>query len=186
LSYWTASVLKRNLPIYKSLSKYNHNNFMLIILEDLGKTGSVTKDFMLSREQYYLDIIFKNVPNSIMNNSPTGGSTLGFKHKADFGLSRSGSLNPMKGKIFSSEFLQKKDKTGKINPNFGNKKSTITLSKIIKLIYVYNSENMGYIGSYPTVKCAKTFKIGKYTLSKYLKSGLPFKGKIYSKFKIHK
>lgn len=49
LSYWTASVLKRNLPIYKSLIKYNHNNFMLIILEDLGKAGFVTKDFMLSR-----------------------------------------------------------------------------------------------------------------------------------------
>ena len=62
---------------------------MLIILEDLGKTGSVTKDFMLSREQYYLDIIFKNSPNSILNNSPTAGSTLGFKHKAEFGLSRS-------------------------------------------------------------------------------------------------
>ena len=33
---------------------------MLIILEDLGKTGTVTKEFMISREQYYLDIIFNN------------------------------------------------------------------------------------------------------------------------------
>ena len=188
LSYWTASVLKRNFPIYNSLIKYNHNNFMLIILEDLGKTGSVTKDFMLSREQYYLDIIFKNFPNSIFNNSPTAGSTLGFKHKAEFGLSRSGSLNPMQGKIFSSEFLhmQQKDKTGKINPNFGNKKSTINLRKIIKPVYVYNYEDMTYIGSYSTVECAKTFKIGKDTLSKFLKLGIPYKGKIYSGIKLHK
>ena len=187
LSYWTASVLKRNLPIYKSLIKYNHNNFMLIILEDLGKTGSVTKDFMLSREQYYLDIIFKNFPNSIFNNSPMAGSTLGFKHKAEFGLSRSGSLNPMQGKIFSSEFLhmQKKDKTGKNNLNYGKKKSTITLRKIIKLVYVYNYEDMSYIGSYPTAECAKIFKIGKDTLYKYLKLGLPFKGKFYSRIKLN-
>ena len=51
LSYWTPSRLKRNLPIYKSLSYYTHNNFMLVILENLGKTGSVTKEYMLSREQ---------------------------------------------------------------------------------------------------------------------------------------
>lgn len=83
---------------------------MLIILEDLGKTGSVTKDFMLSREQYYLDIIFKNFPHLIINNSPTAWTTLGFK--PEFVLSRSGKLNPMSGKLFSSEFLhmQKVDK----------------------------------------------------------------------------
>jgi len=57
LSYWTPSVLKRNLPIYNSLNYYTHNNFMLVILENLGKTGKVTKKYMLSREQYYLDIL---------------------------------------------------------------------------------------------------------------------------------
>jgi group I intron endonuclease len=160
---------------------------MLIILEDLGKTRSVTKDFMLSREQYYLDIIFKNFPNSIFNIYPMAGSSLGFKHKAEFGLSRSGSLNPMQGKIFSSEILhmQKKDKTGKNNPNYGKKKSTITLSKIIKLVYVYNYEDMSYIGSYSTAECAKNFKIGKDTLYKFLKLGLPFKGKVYSRIKLN-
>jgi len=55
------------------------------------------------------------------------------------------------------------------------KKSTITLGKIIKLVYVYNFEDMSYIGSYPTAECAKTLKLGKGTLSKYLKLGLPFK-----------
>ena len=50
---------------------------------------------------------------------------------------------------------------------------------------MYNSEDMNYIGSFPTVVCSKTFKIGKDTLSKYIKSGLPFKGKIYSRTKLH-
>lgn len=52
-------------------------------------------------------------------------------------------------------------------------------------MYVYNYEDLSIIGSYSTVDCAKTFKIGKDTLSKYIKSGLPFKGKLYSRTKLH-
>jgi hypothetical protein len=33
------------------------------------------------------------------------GSTLGFKHKDSFKLNRSGKLNPMFGKTYSTEFL---------------------------------------------------------------------------------
>ena len=82
LSYWTPSVLKQNLPIYNSLSYYTHNNFILAILEDLGTTGSVSKEFMLSREQLYLDLLFSHFYPSL-NNSPSAGSTPlgGFKHK---------------------------------------------------------------------------------------------------------
>jgi len=161
---------------------------MLVILEDLGKTGSVTKEYMLSREQFYLDLLFKFYPLLHLNQSPTAGSNLGFKHTPEFRISRSGALNPMKGKQFSSEFLfmQKRDKKGANNPLFGTKKSNITLSKLIKLVYVYNAEDGSFIGAYPTVKCIKTFKMGKDTLSKYLKSRLPFKGKIYSRTELHK
>jgi len=161
---------------------------MLLILEDLGKTGTVTKDYMLSREQYYLDFIFKNYSILIMNNCSIAGTTLGFKHKPEFINSRLGSLNPMSGKQYSPEFLymQTRNKIGIKNPNYGGKKSTTTLCKLIKLVYVYNSENLNYIGYLPTVVCSKTFKIGKDTLSKYIKSGLPFKGKIYSRTKLHK
>ena len=158
---------------------------MLLILEDLGKTGSNTKDYMLSREQYYLDFIFKNYSTRIINNCPIAGTTLGFKHKPEFIINRLGSNNPMSGKQFSPEFLhmQTRNKIGINNPNYGVKNSTTTLAKRIKLVYVYNSEDMNYIGSFPalgTVVCSNTFKIGKDTLSKYIKSGLPFKGKIYS------
>ncbi len=162
---------------------------MLLILEDLGKTGSVTKDYMLSREQYYLDFLFKKKFSMIMNNCSIAGTTLGFKHKPDFIISRLGSLNPMSGKQFSPEFLymQTRNKAGINNPNFGVKNSNATLAKIIKLVYIYNSEDMIYIGSFPTVVCSKIFKIGKDTRkrTKYIKSGLPFKGKIYSRTKLH-
>jgi len=142
---------------------------------------------MLSREQYYFDFIFKNYSTMIMNNCPIAGTTLGFKHKPEFIISRLGSLKPMSGKQFSPEFLhmQTRNKVGINNPNYGVKKSTTTLAKIIKHVYVYNSEDMNYIGSFPTVVCSKTIKIGKDTLSKYIKSGLPFKGKIYSRKKLH-
>ena len=100
LSYWTPSVLKRNLPIYNSLSYYTHNNFILAILEDLGTTGSVSKEFMLSREQLYLDLLLRNVDSSL-NKSPAAATTFGFKHKPEFGLNRSGLLNPMTARKFS-------------------------------------------------------------------------------------
>ena len=52
---------------------------MLIILKDLAlQTGFVTKEYMLSREQFYLDILFKTYPLLTLNKTPTAGSTLGF------------------------------------------------------------------------------------------------------------
>jgi hypothetical protein len=101
LSYFSASFLIRNYPIYNSITRYTHNNFMLVILEDLGKTGSVDKNYMLSREQFYLDLLFKYYPLITLNPSPTAGTTLAFKHKEEFRLSRTGTLNPMSGKQIS-------------------------------------------------------------------------------------
>ena len=95
LSYWRPSVLKKNFSIYNSITYYTHNNFILAILEDLGQTGTVSKNYMLSREQIYLDLLFNKYPLLALNNSPTAGSTLGFKHKPEFGKNRSGKLNPM-------------------------------------------------------------------------------------------
>lgn len=89
----------------------------------------------------------------------------------------------MWNKQFSSEFLymQTRDKNGSNNPQFGKKKSAITLAKITKLVYVYNAEDMTHIGTYPTVECSKTFKMSKDTLTKYIKLGLPYKGKIFTR-----
>lgn len=190
LSYWTPSRLNRNLPIYNSLVKYGHNNFCLAILEDLGLTGSTSKLSMLQREQFYLDIIFNNESYLKLNLSPNAGTTLGLKHSEQFKLNRArtgGKLNPMYNKEFSPEFLnnQIKDKTGINNPMYGKIKSSETLFKLQKLVYVYEYDTKNFIGAYPTVICSKNFKMGKDTLTKYLNNGLPFKNKLFSRFKLH-
>ena len=187
LSYWTPSILNRNYPIYNSLNKYGHNNFILAILEDLGHTGSVTKSFMLNREQFYLDILFIKYSILKFNNSPTAGTTLGFKHTEEFRLNRSGKLNPMFGKTFSTSFknMQVRNKAGINNPQFGVKKSDYTIAKLTKLVYVYEFKTKNFIGSYSTVQCSKEFKIGKDTLTKYINNGLPYKNKLFSRIKLH-
>lgn len=187
LSYWRPSVLKRNYPIYNNINYYGIHNFALAILEDLGATGTISKEYLLSREQFYLDMLFKFNPNLVFNLSKLAGSTKGYRHKLEFGLNRSGQLNPMYGRIKSKEFLeiQTKDKSGSNNPLFGKTKSFSTLAKITKLVYVYNSLEMSFIGEFPTVQCVKHFKIGKETLTKYIKNNLPYKGQIFSRHKLH-
>ena len=186
LSYFNPSVLMRNLPIYNSLRKYGHNNFCLAILEDLGSLQQKSKKVILEREQYYLDILFTKYLDRKLNLSPTAGTTLGFKHTTIFKLNRKGSLNPMFGKTFSPEFIsmQTRDKKGVNNPMFGIKKSPATIAKLQKLVYVYEAESLNLIGIFSTVECIKHFKMGNDTLTKYLNSKLPFKGKIFSRVQL--
>jgi hypothetical protein len=74
-------VLRRNNPIYTNIKYYGIHNFQLAILEDLGSSGSVTKEFILSREQHYLNMLFLKFPFQTMNLSKTAGSTKHYKHK---------------------------------------------------------------------------------------------------------
>jgi group I intron endonuclease len=179
--------LRRKYPIYNSINYYGIHNFSLAILEDLGTSSSVSKEDILSREQYYLDMLFNKYPDLALNLSKVAGSTKGYKHSIEFGLSRKGNLNPMYNLSKSKEFLemQFKDKKGPNNPLFGKIKSSSTLAKITKVVYVYNYLDMSLIGQYSTVNCSKEFKMGKDTLSKYIKSGLPYKGKIFSRKKLN-
>ena len=187
LSYWSPSFLRRKYPIYYNINYYGMHNFALAILEDLGSSGSVQKEFILSREQHYLNILFNKYSNLVMNLSKVAGSNKGYKHKPEFGLNRTGNLNPLFGRVKSKENLdvQNKDKSVSKKPNFGKKKSLFTLAKLIKLVYVYNFEDGTFIGIFSTVICSKQFKMGKDTLNKYIKNGLPFKGKIFSRIKLH-
>jgi group I intron endonuclease len=185
LSYWTPSILRRKYPIYHNINYYGIHNFALAILEDLGSSGTVTKEYLLSREQYYLDKLFNKYPNLVLNLAKVAGSTKGYKHRPDFSLRRKGHLNPMFGISKSKEFIemQLRDKKGSNNPLFGKIKSPSTLAKITKIVYVYNFLDKSLIGEYSTVNCAKKFKMGHDTLTKYIKSGLPYKGKIFSREK---
>jgi group I intron endonuclease len=187
LSYWTPSILRRKYPIYYNINYYGVHNFALAILEDLGSSGSVTKEYLLSREQYYLDKLFKKFPNLALNLSKVAGSTKGYKHRPDFSVNRKGNLNPMFSLSKSKEYIemQFKDKKGSNNPLFGKIKSPSTIAKITKIVYVYDCLDMSLIGEYSTVNCSKKFKMVNDTLTKYIKSGLPYKGKIFSREKLN-
>jgi len=93
----------------------------------------------------------------------------------------------MYGREKSKEFLemQTKDRSGSNNPLYGKVKSTLTIAKLTKLVYVYNNEDMSFIGKFSTINCSKEFNMGKDTLTKYIKNGLPFKGKLFSRNKLH-
>jgi hypothetical protein len=132
-------------------------------------------------------MLFNKYPNLTLNLSKVAGSTKGYKHKPEFGLSRKGDQNPMFSLSKSKEFIemQLKNKRGKNNPLYGQIKSPSTLAKITKIVYVYNSKDMSLIGEYSTVNCSKAFKMGKDTLTKYIKNGFPYKGKIFSREKLN-
>ena len=59
----------------------------------------------------------------------------------------------MYGKTFSPEFIsmQKRDKKGINNPMYGIKKSSATIAKLQKLVYVYEAETLKNIGVFSTV-----------------------------------
>lgn len=122
--------------------KYSH---AIGILEDLGPKMNISREVLLEREQYYLDLLFKNyTSNLILNRAPKAGSTLVFKHSEEFINNRRGKLNPMCNKIKLPEFvlMQKRDKFGMNNPQFGVIKSPETIAKLTKLVNVYKTEDL--------------------------------------------
>ncbi|MBM6387847.1 MAG: GIY-YIG nuclease family protein [Paenibacillus sp.] len=73
-SYYSPSKLIDGRYISNSIMKYGHNNFTVLILE-LVEPSDHIKTNLLSREQYYIDLL-----KPILNLNPTAGSSLGFKH----------------------------------------------------------------------------------------------------------
>jgi hypothetical protein len=88
--------------------------------------------------------------------------------------------------------MQNRDRIGSNNPLYGKIKTSSTIAKITKLIYVYNSSDMSRLpleykrqsrvesvhasegrGEFSTVNCSKQYNMGKDTLTKYIKNGMP-------------
>jgi len=61
-------------------------NFVLAILEDLGDMTNVNKEDLMTREQFYIDMLFKLYYDLALNLSAQAGSTKGYKHKPSFSL----------------------------------------------------------------------------------------------------
>jgi group I intron endonuclease len=183
-TYYQPTTLKKRSRIYKNILKYGHSNFSVSILEICGDSNTVNKSHYLAREQFYLDWALKTYGLDVLNILTEANSSLGYKHEKETKVylseSRKGKNNPMFGKAKSEAFLfqQTKDKSGANNPMFGKSKSEETLTKLRKMIFVYDvTDNNKLLGVYPTVVCTRTFNIGYETLSKRLLDGKIHKGK---------
>lgn len=153
--YFMPSVLKSNSRIYKSILKYGHDSFSVIVLEVVGDSNSVSKAHYLAREQFYLDWALKTYGLLVLNLLHETSSSLGFKHsletknrisvvrtgskhsettKQDLREMFSGEKNPFWGKSHSPETIAKLSnlKKGEKNPMFGKPKSDAFLAQQTK------------------------------------------------------
>ena len=141
VTYYFPSRLNDNRHISRSILKYGHNNFSLVILCVLGDKDTQSKVTILNAEQKYIDLY-----KPALNINSVAGSSLGFKHTeeskklmSDFRKGKklsleikknlselfSGELNPFWSKTHSSETLEKMSsvKKGSNNPMFNKEKS---------------------------------------------------------------
>jgi group I intron endonuclease len=202
-SYFQPSIIARKGSlIYLNIAKYGYKSFSVIILQDLGPSNTVTKDFIIAREQFYLDWALKTYGLGVLNVLKMADSSLGFRHTKEsilkMSMLKKGEKNPMYGKPKSEAFIaqQTRDKTGANNPSSpggslsprnvwgedGVKKSEDTLAKLRKMVYVYNAtDNYKLVGVYATVECFRKFNMGYDTLTKRLSDGKLHKGYLFSR-----
>ncbi len=125
--YFFNSVLAAGLKVYLNILLHGHSSFSVAILEDLGPTGSISVTAMLAREQYYIDILFRDFPQLTLNSSLVAGSSTDYKHtqaaKDLIAASRIGKpLSPETRELLNLMF------TGVNNPFYGETHSPATLA----------------------------------------------------------
>ena len=185
-SYWSQSILNNSRPLERSLIKYGHSAFAVAILEIVGPSNITLRATTLGREQYFLDLLFSNIPAQlVLNLSPTAGTTTNYRHTDAFKKARTGALHPLYGRPKSPEFIaiQTIDKRGKNNPQWGVVKTAETRAKLTKLVYVYDCFSGALLGQYSTVDCKTTYHMGYDTLMRCIKTGETYNGKIFTRIK---
>lgn len=185
-TYYQPSILRKKSLIYQSILKYGHDSFSVIILDNCGNTSTASKAHILGREKFYIDWALKTYGLAVLNMLNLPGSSLGYKHTEESLLKMSelknGLKNPMYNKLKSEAFIaqQVKDKRGINNPMYGKTKSSDTLVKLRKMIFVYDvTQNYKLLGVYPTVMCARIFKLCNNTLTKRINNKEIHKGKYF-------
>jgi len=184
LKYYFSKVnLTRNTKskIHNALLHYGHSAFSLTILEFIDITSiskSNTKNFIIEREQYYLDLLKPEY-----NILKIAGSLLGFKHSDDtiFRLKKAKSNlnNPMFSKNHSVETKLKMSelKLGKLRSEETKLKIGLTNSRkvfIYKLDILSNKKiKIKYFDNYS--KAAEFLKCSTRTLSRYIDKNILYK-----------
>lgn len=136
-SYYSISKLIDNRYISRSILKYGHDNFSVLILE-LVESSKDIKKYLLSKEQHYLnpgvqDLWipgFREAPASrdllkpALNINPTAGYSLGYQHSEEtkqllsslrMGKSLSEETKQLLSKLFSGELNTFWGKTHNLN-----------------------------------------------------------------------
>jgi group I intron endonuclease len=123
-NYYFPSRLLSNRLITRSIMKYGHDNFSVVILEICGSSGAITKLDYLAREQYFIDLYKPE-----LNLNPKADSSLGFKHTEE---SKKLMSEYRKGKSLSEETKNKLSElfSGPLNPFYGKEHTPITILKM--------------------------------------------------------
>lgn len=161
-----------NMPIIKSLLKYGHDNFAVLIVEYVH-----AKNLAL-RETYY---ITQTLP--YYNVLKQGYSSIGYKHTEDTKRMLS---ELAKNRIHSDEtkILISKALTGENNPFYNKNHSVESKLRMIEAnssypIYVYNSFKELLV-IFPSVRTlAKLINSNHSTIVDFIKSKLLFRGEWY-------
>jgi group I intron endonuclease len=166
LNYLNRRVKKGSSAIYGALLKYGYSKFSLDILE------YCKPDVLISREQYYIDLLKPKY-----NILETAGSRFGTKQskKAKQLISKA-----LKGRIFLEESKAKMQAAVKLRQGietsfFGKTHTAKTIAKIsatkslpVKIINIKTGTEKIFLGN---IQAAKYLKIGESTLRRYKKSG---------------
>ena len=125
-TYFFPSRLSDNRYISKSILKYGHSNFSVVILYVLGNTGLYTKIDIINKEQYHIDLY-----KPVLNLNPIAGSSMGFKHSEE---SKKLISEFRKGKPLSDSTKKRLSIlfSGELNPFWSKTHSADTLSKMSK------------------------------------------------------
>lgn len=161
-----------NMPITKSLLKYGHDNFSVLIIEYVDMKN------ITSRETYY---ITHHLP--YYNVLKQGYSSLGYKHTEDTKKMLS---ELAKNRIHSDETkaLISKALTGENNPFYNKKHSVESKLRMIEAkssypVYVYNSFKKLLV-ILPSVKTLAKFIYSNHsTIVNFIKTGTLFRGEWY-------
>lgn len=157
---------RSNILLQRAFKKYGPDNFKLILII----IPDALKESILTLEQYIIDTL-----RPAYNISPTAESAAGVVRSQAFkSKQRSiniGAGNPMYGR------------SGSRSPRFGIKHTEESRVKMgSKYIYVYDASTNQLISTYLGLReASKMLRMSNNTISKHIASGLPYKGKIFSR-----
>jgi group I intron endonuclease len=171
-SYYSNSRLLRgatvgNSLICRALLKYGFDSFFVVVLELCNQCDTCS---ILSLEQFWIDSLAP-----YYNICLTAGSTKGILRTQEFKNKQrennTGQGNPMFGRA------------GESSPRFGilhTEESRIKMGS--KLIYVFDASTNQLIAKYLGMReASRELRMSDHTIRKYIASGLPYNGKIFSK-----